>query len=90
MLECTVCFEAILEGPIFQCGEGHMLCQSCWNRIYQPSAGCPTCAGSKFSSRAGPMLFSELVFLQVRSAVSGADLQRRYDVKSRFPKPFQR
>jgi hypothetical protein len=44
MIECTVCFDSI-NGPIYQCHEGHLLCSLCWGRLYQPSAGCPTCSG---------------------------------------------
>jgi hypothetical protein len=44
MIECTVCFDAI-NGPIYQCSEGHLLCSLCWGRLNRPDAGCPTCSG---------------------------------------------
>ena len=44
MLECTVCFDSI-NGPIYQCSEGHLLCSLCWGRMNRPDAGCPTCSG---------------------------------------------
>ncbi|KAJ1481514.1 hypothetical protein T484DRAFT_1899239, partial [Baffinella frigidus] len=43
MLECTVCFERP-PANIYQCTEGHLLCQDCWSRLQGPDAGCPTCS----------------------------------------------
>ncbi|XP_044352714.1 jacalin-related lectin 3-like [Triticum aestivum] len=41
-LDCPICFHT-LRPPVFQCGAGHMVCQSCRDRL-QPSSKCPACS----------------------------------------------
>eukprot|EP00961_Rhodomonas_salina_P234549 3170135-Rhodomonas_salina.1 len=45
LLDCTVCFENA-RGPVYQCMEGHLLCDACWTRLNTPHAGCPTCSAT--------------------------------------------
>jgi len=62
-LDCTVCFDSIA-GPVYQCTEGHLLCQTCWSRLNTPDAGCPTCSAVLGRIRCR---FAE----QIRDALSG-------------------
>lgn len=39
-LQCLVCLETALKPPIFQCPEGHLLCQDCNKGIKE----CPKCS----------------------------------------------
>ena len=41
-LECPVCLEQ-LRPPIFQCVNGHLVCQKCLVRIETSTRKCPTC-----------------------------------------------
>ncbi|EKX40175.1 hypothetical protein GUITHDRAFT_113655 [Guillardia theta CCMP2712] len=65
-LDCTVCFDSIA-GPVFQCTEGHLLCQTCWSRLNTPDAGCPTCSAVLGRIRCR---FAE----QIRDALSGLNV----------------
>jgi len=40
-LECPVCFDVFRQG-IYQCPDGHMMCQSCYASLSYPRS-CPTC-----------------------------------------------
>jgi len=47
MLECPVCLEIAFKPPIFQCPEGHLLCQDCNSRLRD----CPQCGHALMNSR---------------------------------------
>ena len=41
VLECVICLEFPKTAPIYQCDNGHVLCNSCHGRV----SDCPTCRG---------------------------------------------
>ena len=47
MLECPVCLDTADRPPIYQCTEGHLLCESCNHRL----SACPQCGHSLLNSR---------------------------------------
>ena len=47
MLECPVCLDTADRPPIYQCPEGHLLCESCNHRL----SACPQCSHSLLNSR---------------------------------------
>ena len=47
MLECPICLEAPILPPIRQCGEGHVLCDSCSKQV----SACPSCRGTPVNIR---------------------------------------
>ena len=48
-LQCPVCLETAHNPPIFQCPEGHLLCQDCNKRLKE----CPRCGNPLQNSRNG-------------------------------------
>lgn len=50
-LTCPVCCE-FFEGRIFQCSQGHSICETCMNKIGQPyQRECPQCRGAFVGTR---------------------------------------
>jgi hypothetical protein len=47
MVECPVCFQVPESPPIYQCGNGHILCKTCKARL----TDCPTCRQPLGNSR---------------------------------------
>ena len=47
MLECPVCLDTADRPPIYQCPEGHLLCENCNQRL----STCPQCGHSLLNSR---------------------------------------
>ena len=46
-LECPVCLDTCESAPIYQCPEGHLLCQRCNQRLVD----CPQCGHSLMNAR---------------------------------------
>ena len=46
-LECPVCLEPAEDPPIYQCPEGHLLCEDCNSRLVD----CPQCGHQLMNSR---------------------------------------
>ena len=46
-LECPVCLDTADRPPIYQCPEGHLLCENCNQRL----ANCPQCGHALLNSR---------------------------------------
>jgi len=43
-LECPMCLEPILEPPVFRCGNEHIFCKSCYDKLkISPDPQCPVC-----------------------------------------------
>ena len=40
---CPVCFESLKAKKIFQCSQGHYICQFCLEKIRLENNQCPTC-----------------------------------------------
>ena len=47
MLECPVCMDTADRAPIYQCPEGHLLCESCNGRLLD----CPQCGHALMNAR---------------------------------------
>ena len=42
--ECPICFEEMLTPiKIFQCSQGHLLCENCFNKVSDSTKVCPFC-----------------------------------------------
>ena len=42
--ECPICFEEKLTPiKIFQCSQGHLLCENCFNKVSDSTKVCPFC-----------------------------------------------
>ena len=42
--ECPICFEQMLTPiNIFQCSQGHLLCENCFKRVSDSTKVCPFC-----------------------------------------------
>ncbi len=46
-LECPVCLDTADRPPIYQCPEGHLLCENCNGRLVD----CPQCGHALMNSR---------------------------------------
>ena len=46
-LECPICLDTADQPPIFQCPEGHLICQSCSQHL----DACPQCGHALMNSR---------------------------------------
>ena len=46
-LQCVVCLETAQKPPIYQCSEGHLLCQDCNQR----NKDCPSCGNTLQNTR---------------------------------------
>ncbi len=47
MLECPICMDVADRPPIYQCPEGHLLCEECNSRVVD----CPQCGHALMNSR---------------------------------------
>ena len=47
MLECPICLDTADKPPIYQCPEGHLLCEDCNARLVD----CPQCGHALMNSR---------------------------------------
>ena len=47
MLECPICLDVAVRPPIYQCPEGHLLCEDCNARLVD----CPQCGHALMNSR---------------------------------------
>lgn len=58
---CTICLETNLIGRIFQCGNGHLVCETCFTTLGGQKSKCPTCGLHNMQSNARPIrnLFAE-------------------------------
>ena len=76
-LECPVCYKIPRELPISCCEAGHIICQSCRERV----ANCPTCRGSLDSNITSSLAGKQIMFVKHKCKFSfyGCETKMKLD-----------
>eukprot|EP01083_Nonionella_stella_P319075 1169220_1 len=69
-LQCPICFYAY-RGNIFQCPEGHAICQSCKQSLNEPKR-CPSCRSRWFSRNRALEQFISAAKMSCEGAIRGS------------------
>lgn len=71
--ECPICFEE-MQPPIkiFQCSEGHILCENCFKKIIESTKTCPFCGRDVASSAIRNRALEEVIDNQARRDIGAA------------------
>ena len=71
--ECPICFEEMVSPiKIFQCSEGHLICENCFKRISESTQICPFCRRDVVSSPIRNRALEEVIENESRRDIEAA------------------